>query len=98
MPAAPWRQSQISPATVGWQARFDLRFGDFIEDKRVAGCAIRCEETSGLPADLPSRCIEAANRKPAPYCEIRNRCGTRRGNISLDFSIMEIESDYDRCT
>jgi len=37
MPAAPWRQSQISPATVGWQARFDLRFGDFIEDKRVAG-------------------------------------------------------------
>jgi len=67
MPAAPWRQSQISPATVGWQARFDLRFGDFIEDKRVAGCAIRCEKTSGLPADLPSRCIEAANRKPAPF-------------------------------
>jgi len=51
MPAAPWRQSQISLATVGWQARFDLRLGDFIEDKRVAGCAIRCEETSGLPAE-----------------------------------------------
>jgi hypothetical protein len=25
IPAAPWRQSQISLATVGWHARFDSR-------------------------------------------------------------------------
>jgi hypothetical protein len=36
MPAARWRQSQIPLTTVGWQARFDSRLGDLIEDKLVA--------------------------------------------------------------
>jgi len=40
MPAAPWRQFQISLATVGWQARFDSHLGDFIEDKPVGGWAM----------------------------------------------------------
>jgi hypothetical protein len=76
MPAAPWRQSQISPATVGWQARFDPRLGDFIEDKPVAGCAIRCESTSGLPEEQRFRCIDTANRKLAPFARFANGAAT----------------------
>jgi hypothetical protein len=49
MPAAPWRQFQISLATIGWQARFDSRLSDFIEDKPAGGCAM-------LWMDLKLRC------------------------------------------
>jgi hypothetical protein len=37
MPAARWRQSQISLVAIGRQAMFDSRLVDFIDDKLVGG-------------------------------------------------------------
>jgi hypothetical protein len=36
IPAAPWRQSQISLGRVGWEVTFDSQLGDFIDSKPVA--------------------------------------------------------------
>jgi len=60
MPAAPWRQFQISLATVGWQARFDLRLGDFIEDKPVAspsGAVLGPSKLTAARAAITQTCL-----------------------------------------
>ena len=100
MPAALWRQSQISLTTAEWQARFDLRLGDFIDDKPVAGCPYSLQSNEWFAGRLALPLHWRRGPKTRTLCEIRKGCGTRhwRGNISVDFSIMAIESDYDRCT
>ena len=64
MPAALWRQSQISLTTAEWQARFDLRLGDFIDDKPVAGCpySLQSNEWFAGRLALPSIFLTALSR------------------------------------